>query len=309
MTMPPEKILLAEPRGFCSGVRRALEMVDQVLAGGQAAPPVCILHEIVHNEHVVNGLKSRGIRIIETPEEAPPEGTLILSAHGVSAEVEARSRRACLTVIDATCPLVKAVHRRAAALSESGFVILLFGKHGHREVEGILGRIKGESHLIETPEEACAFRPDPGKRYACLSQTTLNAGEIADMTAILKEKIPDLLAGANVCHATEERQEAVRRLASVCDAVIVIGSEKSSNSRRLAELVSAAGKRSVLIPCASALDPAFLDGVKTLGIASGASAPEELMEELLGELRKLPVSSGERTPQSLTGSDRSLKRV
>lgn len=271
------KIHLSEPRGFCGGVRRALDIVEKFIEKNNT--PVYILHEIVHNEYVVKKLLDKGVKIIDAPEEAPGGSTLVFSAHGVSDEIERRASTCGITVVDATCPLVKRVQGKTVEFSEKGYTILLFGKKGHREVDGILGRVKGKAHLLENIDDARAFIPIPGERYACLSQTTLNATEIKASIEILKEKIPALKSFAEVCRATAERQNSVRELATYCDAVIVIGSEKSSNTRRLCELVLECGTRTVLISGASNLDLAFLRGVENLGIATGASAPEELLDE------------------------------
>lgn len=289
------KIYLASPRGFCSGVRRAIEIVenflDQTSSSGQK---VSILHEIVHNDHVVQRLVSQGAKIIHEPEDAPAGSTLIFSAHGVSEAIERRAHACSLNLIDATCPLVKTVQRKAAQLSLEGYSIILFGKRGHREVEGILGRIQGESHLIETPEQASSFVPVAGKRYACLSQTTLNAEELAVMVDLLNRKIPSLLRVAAVCNATSERQNAVRALAAQCDSVIVVGSVKSSNSKRLAEIAASAGARTILISSVQELPESFLTQTESLGIASGASAPDDLVQETLRHLEdKGGVFAGE----------------
>ena len=206
------EVILCPITGFCSGVRAALNRTTDMLK--QHGPPVFILHDLVHNESVVNDLLSHGAKIVDEPEGLPPGATLIFSAHGVSEAVEARARALPLNIVDATCPLVRKVQERGAELSEEGRVVLLFGKAGHREVEGILGRIHGEKHLLTNEEDARDFQPDSGRTYACISQTTMNSDVIAEMTAILRGKIPGLVESASVCRATLMRQNAVRELAA-----------------------------------------------------------------------------------------------
>ena len=208
-------VKLCSITGFCSGVRNALNLTAAMLE--KHGPPVFILHELVHNESVVNDLLARGAKIVDDPEGLPEGATLIFSAHGVSEAVEMRARSLPLNVVDATCPLVHQVQKLGAELSEDGHVVLLFGKAGHREVEGILGRIPGEKHLLTGPEDARAFEPVPGRSYACISQTTMNSDVIKEMTSILREKIPGLVESASVCRATSKRQDAVRELAATCD--------------------------------------------------------------------------------------------
>jgi len=284
------KVYLAVPRGFCSGVHRAMEIVNTALAetsGNEAKKPVYILHELVHNEIVVNDLISRGAHIIDEPEEAPANATIIFSAHGVSADIEERASAAGLHCIDATCPLVKAVQKKASSLSEKGYVIILFGKRGHRETEGILGRIPGKSFLLENIEETRAFIPDANEKYACLSQTTLNASSLEQMTDILRKKISNLHVEAAVCNATAERQNSVRKLAKICDRVIILGSENSSNTKRLREVAISEGTDAVLIPSFHELPAGFITGAQNIGIATGASAPDQLVNELLAHLESI----------------------
>jgi len=269
------EVKLCRITGFCSGVRAALELTDDMLE--KHGPPVFILHDLVHNESVVNDLLSRGAKIVDEPEGLPPGATLIFSAHGVSGAVEARARALPLNIVDATCPLVRQVQKRGATLSEAGHVVLLFGKAGHREVEGILGRIPGEKHLLTNPEDARAFEPVPGRTYACISQTTMNSDVIAEMTAILRRKIPGLVESASVCHATLTRQNAVRELAEVCDLVLVAGSAHSSNTLRLCEIVRNQGARAELVSGPEAVTPDLLRGAKCIGVTSGASAPDTLV--------------------------------
>ena len=282
------EVKLCRINGFCSGVRAALELTGEMLA--KHGPPVFILHELVHNESVVKDLLARGARIVDDPEGLPPGSTLIFSAHGVSESVEARARALPLNIVDATCPLVRQVQRRGATLSAEGHTVLLFGKSGHREVEGILGRIRGEKHLLTGPADAETFVPDPGKSYACISQTTMNSDLIAEMTAILREKIPGLVESASVCRATLERQNAVRKLAAQCDLVLVAGSAHSSNTRRLCEIAVAQGAHAELVSGPEDVTPDLLRGAKCVGVTSGASAPDDLVHGILDAVKRIAAS-------------------
>ena len=282
------EVKLCRITGFCSGVRAALERADEMLK--KHGPPVFILHELVHNETVVKDLLARGAKIVDEPEGLPAGATLIFSAHGVSGEVEARARSLPLNIVDATCPLVRQVQKRGASLSDAGHVVLLFGKAGHREVEGILGRIHGEKHLLTNVEDACAFVPIPGRTYACISQTTMNSDVIAEMTAILREKIPGLVESASVCHATLTRQNAVRELSSVCDLVLIVGSAHSSNTLRLCEIAAEQGTRTELVSGPEAVTPELLRGANCVGIASGASAPDALVRGIHDAVKRIAES-------------------
>ena len=279
------EVKLCAITGFCSGVRAALELTADMLK--KHGPPVFILHDLVHNESVVNDLLSRGAQIVDDPEGLPEGATLIFSAHGVSEAVEARARALPLNIVDATCPLVRQVQKRGAALSEAGHIVLLFGKAGHREVEGILGRIPGEKHLLTNPDDARAFQPVPGGTYACISQTTMNSEVIAEMTAILRKKIPGLVESASVCHATLTRQNAVRELAASCDLVLVAGSAHSSNTLRLCEIARNQGARAELVSGPEAVTPELLRGAKCVGVTSGASAPDTLVRGIFDAVKRI----------------------
>ena len=284
------EVILCRITGFCSGVRAALELTADMLKKHGA--PVFILHELVHNESVVNDLLSRGAKIVDEPEGLPPGATLIFSAHGVSEAVEARARALPLNIVDATCPLVRKVQERGAELSKEGHVVLLFGKAGHREVEGILGRIHGEKHLLTNEEDARDFQPDPDKTYACISQTTMNSDVIAEMTAILREKIPGLVESASVCHATLTRQNVVRELAADCDLVLVAGSAHSSNTLRLCEIAAEQGARAELVSGPEDVTPDLLRGAKRVGVTSGASAPDDLVHGILDAVNRIAAVVG-----------------
>ena len=273
------EIRLAKARGFCAGVERALNKVEEALRNGPF--PVYVLHEIVHNETVVDGLRKRGVIFIDDPAEAE-SGVLIFSAHGVSRAVEKQAAKPGVKVVDATCPIVKSLHRRMEGFAAAGKTIILFGRNGHREVEGLLGRVEVPVKVIESEAELEDFlqTADRSKQYACLSQTTLNAADVERMTSRLKAALPDVTAASEVCHATRERQAAVKELAKSCPAILVVGSARSSNTRRLYETALAQGVRAHLLGSAAEFRPEWLKGVSRVGITSGASAPEELVREL-----------------------------
>lgn len=274
---------LAEPRGFCTGVKAAIEAVEKALAEGPH--PVCVLHEIVHNEHVVAALAKRGVRFIEQPSDAPRGATLIFSAHGVSKAVEDAARALPVKIVDATCPLVKKLQSKAMELEAQGLELILIGHKDHKELEGVLGRLSRKAHVILNETELAALGPmDSG--CACLTQTTLSAGDVAKLVGKLKEKYPSIVVGGGVCYATKDRQDAVKRLCETCDTVIVVGSRKSSNSKRLKEVAEAAGARALLVDSAQAIPLEILDGAKDIGITAGASAPESLVEEVVRLLER-----------------------
>ena len=280
------EIRLAKARGFCAGVERALNKVEEALQNGPF--PVYVLHEIVHNGTVVDGLRKRGVVFIDDPAEAK-SGTLIFSAHGVSRAVERQSGELGVKVVDATCPIVKSLHRRIEQFAAEGKNIILFGRNGHREVEGLLGRIDVPVTVIESESELENFlkTADRTKQYACLSQTTLNASDVERMSARLKAALPDVTAASEVCHATRERQDAVKELAKDCPVILVVGSARSSNTRRLYETALSQGVQAHLLENAADLKAEWLEGVKRVGITSGASAPEELVKDLCEKILHL----------------------
>lgn len=277
------EVILCQETGFCVGVRHALSVTNELLEHG--VKPICILHDLVHNEFVVRELIARGVRIVDSPYGLEPGTTLIFSAHGVSESTEAEARSLPLHVIDATCPLVKQVHQYGRSLSEEGYVVLLFGKEGHREVEGILGRIPGEKILLRSLEDAQSFIPDHRKKYACISQTTFNNKTLEQMKRVLAEKIPSLLSShAKVCHSTAARQNAVCSLARKCDLVVIVGSSESSNTRRLCEISEDAGTRAILVTSPDDLTLETCRDAKCVGVASGASAPDDLVSKVYEKL-------------------------
>lgn len=250
---------------------------------------VFILHDLVHNESVVRDLEKRGVTIVESPCGLPSGATLIFSAHGVSREQERTARNLPLTVKDATCPQVRRVHEIAASLYGEGWSILLAGRRGHCETEGILGRVPPDSiRLLETEEDASSFVPEAGRRYVLISQTTFLVSGFERIAEILKKRIPELRIERTVCPAASERQKAVRRLASVCGAVVVAGSPESSNTRRLCESAREAGAEAYLLSGTSKIPPELASFSGTLGLISGASASEEEVRTVLAHLLELP---------------------
>jgi len=280
----PERILLAAPRGYCAGVDRAVEIVEVALDTYGA--PVYVRKQIVHNLHVVRSLEARGAVFVDELEGVPDGATVVFSAHGVSPAVHAEAARRGLKVIDATCPLVTKVHQEARKFSKAGYDVVLIGHEGHEEVEGTMGHADRVT-LIDGEDQADGVRPaDPG-RVAYLTQTTLSVDETAGVIGKLRERFP-LIEGPrsdDICYATSNRQAAVKRLARECDLILVIGATNSSNSKRLVEVSQAAGCPSHLISDVASVEPAWLEGVRTLGITSGASAPEWLVDELVQALR------------------------
>jgi 4-hydroxy-3-methylbut-2-en-1-yl diphosphate reductase len=281
---PPLDILLCSPRGFCAGVDRAIQIVE--LAIEKFGPPVYVRHEIVHNRYVVDSLKAKGAIFVETLAEIPDtQQPVIFSAHGVAKAVPEEARARNLFHLDATCPLVTKVHREAEIHFKKGREIVLIGHAGHPEVAGTMGQLPlGAISLIETEADARAFQPKSPKQLAFITQTTLSVDDTAAIVAILAERFPEIVAPhkEDICYATTNRQEAVKRIAHEIDAMVVIGAPNSSNSQRLREVAERAGcPVSLLVQRASEIDWARLDGIKRVGITAGASAPEVLVEEVI----------------------------
>ena len=289
----PERILLAAPRGWCAGVERAVDIVEVALATYGA--PIYVRKQIVHNLHVVRSLEAKGAVFVEELDEVPSGSTVVFSAHGVSPVVHRQAAERDLKVIDATCPLVTKVHHEARKYSQAGYDIVLIGHEGHEEVVGTMGHASrdhtGEHtrvHLVGDADEARQVQLDDPAKVAYLTQTTLSVDETEGVVDVLRQRFP-VLAGPkadDICYATQNRQVAVKQLAAACDLVLVIGATNSSNSVRLVEVARAAGTASHLIADASMIDPAWFDGVRTLGLSSGASAPEWLIEQLVATLRQ-----------------------
>lgn len=280
------KIELAEPRGFCAGVDRALKIAEKELLR-RPGETLYLLHEIVHNETVTGHFRKAGAEIVPFLDSIPSGARLLVSAHGAAEQVFTDAAVRGLEVIDATCPLVRRVQKRAEELSSAGLTVLLAGDPRHREVEGILGWCRGPCLVLENEQAAMDFKPDPGADYAFLSQTTLNAESVAAMEKILREKSPSLKSCGKVCFATSERQNAVRKLAAHCDAVLIVGSENSSNTLRLLEIARFQGVRASLVPGPGSLTLEMVAGCERVGVASGASAPESLLRAVVGRLHDL----------------------
>jgi 4-hydroxy-3-methylbut-2-enyl diphosphate reductase len=286
------RVLLAGPRGFCAGVDRAIRVVEEALI--RYGAPVYVRHEIVHNRFVVEQLEAKGAVFVDELDEVPEAGQVVFSAHGVPKSVPAEAQRRNLMYFDATCPLVSKVHREAERHFADGGAdarhILMIGHAGHPEVEGTMGQLpKGAVTLVQNGEEAASVMPPDPARLAFITQTTLSVDDTAEIVSILRARFP-LIEGPkreDICYATTNRQAAVKAIAPESDLVLVIGSANSSNSQRLREVAERAGAaRAILLPNADGLDWAWLDGVSTVGITAGASAPEVLVEQLLDRLRE-----------------------
>ena len=281
MAHTPEKLLLASPRGYCAGVERAVETVNQALELHGA--PVYVRKEIVHNKHVVEQLREQGAIFVESVAEVPAGATTVFSAHGVAPSVRENAARRALNVIDATCPLVTKVHREAIRFAHDGYTIVMIGHAGHEEVEGTMGEAPDHIVLVQSEADVDALElPDPS-RAAYISQTTLSVDETRAIIERLRERFPEIIAPRtdDICYATTNRQAAVKELAQACDLVLVIGSRNSSNSNRLVEVARECGAAAQLIDNESEVQEEWLAGMRTVGITSGASAPEELVKRLV----------------------------
>jgi len=287
----PSKLLLAAPRGYCAGVDRAVQTVERALTLYGA--PVYVRKEIVHNKHVVEQLRERGAIFVEELDDTVPEGAMtVFSAHGVSPAVHAEAERRQLRTIDATCPLVTKVHREAVKFAGEGYTIVLIGHAGHEEVEGTMGEAPDHIVLVETEEDVDNLEVDDPTKIAYISQTTLSVDETGAIIARLRDKFPHIVGPRtdDICYATTNRQAAVKQMAPLCDLVLVIGSRNSSNSNRLVEVAREHGAHSHLIDNETQVDETWLEGVETVGITSGASAPETLVSRLVEYFRERGVT-------------------
>jgi 4-hydroxy-3-methylbut-2-enyl diphosphate reductase len=285
-----QKLLLAAPRGYCAGVDRAVQTVERALA--LYGPPVYVRKEIVHNKHVVEELREKGAIFVEEETEIPRGASAVFSAHGVAPSVRANAAQRELKTIDATCPLVTKVHVEARRFAEQGYTIVLVGHSGHEEVEGTMGEAPDQIVLVESEQDVAELQvPDPS-RVAFITQTTLSVGETASIIAALKDRFPDITGPKtdDICYATTNRQAAVRQMAGQCDLMLVIGSRNSSNSARLVEVASDCGTEAYLIDNAGQVREEWLQGKRVVGISSGASAPEHLVQELVQLFRDRGVS-------------------
>jgi len=280
-----KRILLAAPRGFCAGVVRAIEIVDLALDCFEG--PVYVRREIVHNSHVVRDFEARGVRFVQELDEVPDGATAVFSAHGVSPQVRASAAARGLRVIDATCPLVTKVHLEAIRFARMGYEILLVGHAGHEEVEGTMGEAASQIRLVSSVADAREVAVTDPERVAFITQTTLSMEDTRPIVEALRRRFPKIHVPAkdDICYATQNRQVAVRALAQRAPLILVVGSRNSSNSNRLVEEAALAGARAHLVDDVSEIDPAWLEGVETVGITSGASAPEFLVNEIVRALR------------------------
>jgi 4-hydroxy-3-methylbut-2-enyl diphosphate reductase len=291
------EILLAQPRGFCAGVDRAIEIVERALQ--QFGAPIYVRHEIVHNAYVVEDLRSKGAIFIEELDDVPSGNTLVFSAHGVSKAVRAEAEARGLKIFDATCPLVTKVHVEVAKMRRQDCEIVMIGHDGHPEVEGTMGQAEEGMHLVETVADVDALRVANPDKLAYVSQTTLSVDDTADIIAALKRRFPHIVEPkkGDICYATTNRQDAVKFMAPQVDVVIVVGSPNSSNSNRLREVAEKKGTPAYMIDNASQIDPQWLAGRLRIGVTAGASAPEVLVQAVIDRLKEL----GARSVRTLEG--------
>jgi len=282
-----EEVLLAEPRGFCAGVDRAIEIVERALH--KFGAPIYVRHEIVHNTHVVNDLKRRGAIFIEDLADVPAGATLVFSAHGVSQAVRREAAARGFSVFDATCPLVTKVHVEVAKLAREGYAFIMIGHKGHPEVEGTMGQLEGGIYLVEDVDDVASVDVAPGSKLAVVTQTTLSVDDAAAILAAVKLRFPDVRQPKqqDICYATQNRQDAVKLLAPGVDVVVVVGSPSSSNSNRLRELAERLGADAYMVDAADDLVPAWFEGKQRVGVTAGASAPEVLVLQVVERLRAL----------------------
>ena len=285
------EIVLAQPRGFCAGVVRAVEIVERALEVFSA--PVYVFHEIVHNRHVVSDLERRGAVFVDSLELVPIGSVLVFSAHGVSDAVVQQARQRRLEVVDATCPLVIKVHLQAQRYSAKGYEVIIIGHRGHEEVEGTMGSITGPVQVVSTLEDVNALEAVDPSRLAYVTQTTLSIDDTREVIAALKRRFPSIQGPEldDICYATQNRQNAVRQLASEVDLLLVVGAANSSNSVRLCEVAAQQGLAARLIEAETDIDPSWLGGVGRVGVTAGASAPEALVQKVLGRLRELGANA------------------
>ena len=290
-----EEVVLAEPRGFCAGVDRAIEIVERALR--KFGAPIYVRHEIVHNTYVVNDLKAKGAIFIEDLSDVPPGATLVFSAHGVSKAVRAEAAERGFQVFDATCPLVTKVHVEVAKLAKQGYEFIMIGHKGHPEVEGTMGQLREGIYLVEDAADVARVRPR-GDKLAVVTQTTLSVDDAAEILAAVKRHFPHVREPKkqDICYATQNRQDAVKVLAPSVDVVIVVGSPTSSNSNRLRELSQRLGTPAYMVDAATDLLPQWFEGRHRVGLTAGASAPDILVQQVIERLRALGAVSVRRLP-------------
>jgi len=296
-------ITLAEPRGFCAGVDRAIEIVERALE--KFGAPIYVRHEIVHNTHVVNDLKARGAIFIEELSDVPPGATLIFSAHGVSKAVQNEAAERGFQVFDATCPLVTKVHVEVAKLAKEGFEFIMIGHKGHPEVEGTMGQLDEGIHLVEDVADVARVAPRQTAKLAVVTQTTLSVDDAAEITAAVRARFPQVREPKqqDICYATQNRQDAVKLLSAQVDTVVVVGSPTSSNTNRLRELADRLGVPAHMVEDASELQPEWFEGTTRVGLTAGASAPESLVQGVVTRLKQLGAVS----VRTLAGAEETMK--
>jgi len=280
-------VLLAQPRGFCAGVDRAIDIVERALE--QFGAPIFVRHEIVHNRFVVEGLRERGAVFVEALDEIPQGSTVVFSAHGVSRAVRLEAQQRGLTIFDATCPLVTKVHVEVAKMRRDGFEVVMIGHAGHPEVEGTMGQADAGIYLVESLEDVQCLIVSSPERVAYVTQTTLSVDDCAEIVSALRQRFPSISEPKkqDICYATQNRQDAVKFMAPKCDLVLVVGSANSSNSNRLREVAEKMGCEAYLVDRVEAVNPSWLKGKRCIGVTAGASAPESLVQELVEGLRGL----------------------
>jgi 4-hydroxy-3-methylbut-2-enyl diphosphate reductase len=297
------EVVLAQPRGFCAGVDRAIDIVERALELHGA--PIYVRHEIVHNRYVVEDLRQKGAIFIDELHEAPAGAIVVFSAHGVSRDVRAEAERMGLKVFDATCPLVTKVHIEVAKMRAAGREIIMIGHRGHPEVEGTLGQAQGGMYLVETVQDVAELQVADPENLAFVTQTTLSVDDAAAVAQALRERFPHIIEPkkSDICYATQNRQDAVKIMAPDCDLVLVVGSPNSSNSNRLREVAERKGAAAYLIDDASMIDPAWLKQTRRVGVTAGASAPEVLVAAVISRLKELGAASVrtlEGTPENVS---------
>jgi 4-hydroxy-3-methylbut-2-en-1-yl diphosphate reductase len=285
------EVMLANPRGFCAGVDRAIEIVERALE--RYGPPIYVRHEVVHNKFVVDDLKAKGAIFIEDLNDVPAGSTLIYSAHGVSQAVRSEAKQRGFNVFDATCPLVTKVHAEVASMRAKGMEIIMIGHAGHPEVEGTMGQAESGMYLVETEEDVATLRVHDENKLAYVTQTTLSMDDASKVVAALQARFPTIRGPkrGDICYATQNRQDAVKFMAPQCDLVIVVGSPTSSNSNRLRELAENLGVEAYMVDNANELQVAWLSGKHRIGVTAGASAPQVLVEEVISRLQQMGVSN------------------
>ncbi|MGB1582066.1 MAG: 4-hydroxy-3-methylbut-2-enyl diphosphate reductase [Nevskiales bacterium] len=307
------QILLANPRGFCAGVDRAIEIVERALESLQ--PPIYVRHEVVHNRFVVEKLRDKGAIFVEEVDEVPEGATVIFSAHGVSQAVRQQAEARSLTVFDATCPLVTKVHIEVTKYARQGREVVLIGHAGHPEVEGTMGQFDtaagGHIHLVETPEDVATMAVADDANIAYVTQTTLSMDDTARVIDALRARFPQIEGPRkdDICYATQNRQDAVKELTDKCDVLIVVGSSNSSNSNRLREIAEQRGKRGYLVDGPQDIDPDWLQGVDAVGVTAGASAPEVLVRDVIARLQALGGVAAQELPGRVENIVFSLPRA